>query len=170
MSIGLPARAALVVALCLCAFLLGRAWPSTAVGAAAPDDRVFEIRMYTVEDGKVEALSSVFHDKVVSMFERHGMTNVAYLIPQEEPQCRPGRRTVSVAGPAPDSVPCSWSSDTLIYILGHANREAAEASWASFGEDTEGIRSFREDYAREGVQVLTIESAYLDPTEYSALR
>ena len=170
MTKDLLVRAALVVALCLCAFALGRAWPSTALGAAAPDDRVFEIRLYTVGDGKVEALSRVFRDKVTPMFERHGMTNVAYLIPREEPRCRPSRQALSVAGSPPDAVPCSWSSDTLIYILGHASREAAEANWASFLEDTEGIRSFREDYAREGVQVLTIESAYLSATEYSALR
>ena len=37
-------------------------------------------------------------------------------------------------------------------------------------QDAEGMRSFRADYARAGVKVLKIESAYMDATEYSALR
>ena len=163
-------RGLVTAALCLCAFALGRGWESGAAVQAQADQRVFEIRMYTVGDGKVEALSEVFREKVVPMFARHGMTNEAYLIPQEAPECRAGSQVSTIAAPAFDSKPCSWSSDTLIYVLGHASREAAEANWASFLEDTEGIRSFREDYARAGVQVQWIESAYLSATDYSALR
>ena len=62
-------------------------------------------------------------------------------------------------------------------VAGHARlhpgacgRAAAEENWASFVQDTEGMRSFREDYARAGVKVMKIESVYTDATEYSALR
>ena len=157
-------------ALCLCAFALGRAWPSAAVGAAAAEGQVFEIRMYTVEDGKVEALSRVFHDNVTQMFARHGMSNVAYFIPREDPQCGTAGAGFTIQAPVFDYGPCEWSRDTLIYILGHASREAADANWASFAQDAAGMRSFREDYARAGVKVMKIESVYMDATEYSALR
>ena len=59
---------------------------------------------------------------------------------------------------------------SLIYILGHASREAAEENWDSFVQDADGMRSFREDYAQAGVKVMKIESVYMDATEYSALR
>ena len=164
------ARASAVTALCLGAFALGWFWQPAAGVRAQDDAGVFEIRIYTVADGKVEALSRVFRDNVRHMFARHGMTNVAYFIPTEDPQCGAARPGSTILAPAFDYGPCDWSADTLVYILGHASREAAEANWASFTQDEAGMRSFREDYARAGVQVLKIESAYLNATEYSALR
>ena len=164
------ARVSSVAVLCLCAFALGRGWqPGTPVQAQA-DQRVFEIRMYTVEDGKVDALSRVFRDNVTQMFARHGMTNVAYFIPQEDPQCATAGADFTIRAPVFDYGPCEWSRDTLIYILGHASRAAAEENWASFAQDEAGMRSFREDYARAGVKVMKIESVYMDATEYSELR
>ena len=163
-------RGLLLIALCLCAFALGRGWQPAAAVEAKSEGSVFEIRMYTVEDGKVEALSRVFRDNVTEMFARHGMTNVAYFIPQEDPQCGTFRPTATIRSPAFDYGACEWSRDTLIYILGHASREAAEENWASFTQDAARMRSFREDYARAGVKVMKIESVYMAATEYSALR
>ena len=160
----------LLTALCLAAFALGRGWPSEAPLQAQADPRVFEIRMYTVEDGKVGLLSRVFRENVTKMFARHGMTNVAYFIPQDDPQCGTFRPGATIRSPAFDYGSCEWSRDTLIYILGHASREAAEENWASFVQDADGMRSFREDYAQAGVKVMKIESVYMDATEYSALR
>ena len=160
----------LLIAMCLGAFALGRVSPSAAPVEARPGDGVFEIRMYTVEDGKVELLSRVFRDNVTKMFARHGMTNVGYFIPREEPRCGAFRPTATIRSPAFDYGPCEWSQDTLVYILRHASRAAAEENWASFVQDAEGLRSFREDYARAGVKVMKIESVYMDATEYSALR
>lgn len=167
---GALARVLSVAVLCLCAFALGRAWPSTAAAEAPPGDGVFEIRMYTVEDGKVGALSRVFRDNVTEMFARHGMSNVAYFIPQEDPQCGTAGADFTIRAPVFDYGPCEWSRDTLIYVLGHASRAAAEENWASFAQDEAGMRSFREDYAAAGVKVMRIESVYMDATEYSALR
>lgn len=163
-------RGLLLVALCAAAFVLGREWQSAPPVEARSAEQVFEIRMYTVEDGKVDLLSRVFRDNVTKMFARHGMTNVAYFLPRDDPQCGTFRPTATIRSPAFDYGACEWSRDTLIYILGHASREAAEENWASFVQDTEGMRSFREDYARAGVKVLKIESVYMDATEYSALR
>ena len=163
-------RGLLLGALCVCAFVVGRVWQPAAPVEARAGDRVFEIRMYTVEDGKVELLSQVFRDNVTKMFARHGMTNVGYFIPQEDPQCGAFRPTATIRVPAFDYGACEWSRDTLIYILGHASREAAEENWDSFVQDADGMRSFREDYAQAGVKVMKIESVYMDATEYSALR
>ncbi len=164
-------RALLTLALCLGAFALGRGSPSWWPSASAETNgRVFELRLYTVEEGKVGRLSEVFRDNVTTMFARHGMANTAYLIPREEPRCGTFRAGASIRKPAFDYGPCPWSRDTLVYLLGHAGPEAAERSWASFTADEDGLRSFREDYARAGVKVMRIASVLLDPTEYSALR
>ena len=165
------ARTLLTLALCLGAFALGRGSPSWWPPVQAEEaGRVFELRLYTVEDGKVERLSEVFRDNVTKMFARHGMANTAYLIPRDEPQCGTFRAGATIREPAFDYGPCPWSRDTLVYLLGHASPEAAERNWASFAADEDGLRSFREDYARNGVKVLRIASVLLDPAQYSTLR
>ena len=165
------ARTLLTLALCLGAFALGRGSPSWWPPVQAEEGgRVFELRLYTVEDGKVGRLSDVFRDNVTGMFARHGMANTAYLIPRDEPACGTFRAGATIREPAFDYGPCPWSRDTLVYLLGHDSPEAAERNWASFAADEDGLRSFREDYARAGVKVMRIASVLLDPAEYSALR
>lgn len=165
------ARTLLTLALCLGAFALGRGspswWPSV---QAEEGGRVFELRLYTVEDGKVGRLSEVFRDNVTKMFARHGMANTAYLLPRDEPECGTFRAGATIREPAFDYGPCPWSRDTLVYLLAHNSPEAAERNWASFVADADGLRRFREDYARAGVKVMRIASVLLDPAEYSALR
>ena len=161
----------LTVALCLGAFALGRGSPSWWPPVQAEEaGRVFELRLYTVEDGKVGRLSEVFRDNVTGMFARHGMTNAAYLLPREAPQCGTFRAGATIRDPAFDYGPCPWSQDTLVYLLGHDSPEAVKRNWAAFVADEDGLRSFREDYARAGVKVMRIVSVLLDPAEYSALR
>ena len=169
-------RTLLTLALCLVAFALGRGspswWPPVQAQPVQAEEagRVFELRLYTVEDGKVGRLSEVFRDNVTRMFARHGMTNTAYLLPRDEPRCGTFRAGATIREPAFDYGPCPWSRDTLVYLLAHDSPAAAERNWASFVADEDGLRSFREDYARAGVKVMRIASAFLDPAEYSALR
>ncbi len=152
------------------AFFVGRgALPSPLVEAQS-GGRVFEIRIYTVEEGKVEQLSEVFRNNVTTMFAEHGMTNVAYFTPQEDPQCVTASPTSTILSPAFDARPCTWSKDTLVYILAHESRDAAAVNWDSFRNDADGLASFRQAYDRAGVKVMKIESAFMTATDYSALR
>jgi DNA-directed RNA polymerase specialized sigma24 family protein len=52
-----------------------------------------------------------FRNHTTKLFEKHGMTNVAYWVPQDAPA----------------------SQNTLIYVISHATREAAKKNWAEFG-------------------------------------
>src|SRR6185369_14933877 len=72
---------------------------------STPDssNRVFEIRTYTAEDGKLDALSARFRDHTMKLFEKHGITSIGYWIPADEPR----------------------SKNTLIYIVAHASRAQA---------------------------------------------
>ncbi len=56
---------------------------SDTVAAAASAERVFEIRTYTTNEGKLEALNKRFRNHTTKLFERHGMTNVFANLPAD---------------------------------------------------------------------------------------
>ena len=51
-----------------------------AVGAGAETtaETVFELRVYTAAEGKLEELLARFRDHTIAIFDRHGMKSVAY--------------------------------------------------------------------------------------------
>ena len=59
--------------------------------------------------------------------------------------------------------------DTLVYILEHASREAANASWTAFGEDPEWARASEESNAN-GRILAGVESKYMVATDYSPMK
>jgi hypothetical protein len=79
--------------------------------------RVFEIRTYTANEGKLTNLHRRFRDHTLRIFAKHGMTNVAYFAPQEG----------------------ALKENTLIYVLAHSSRDAARKSWADFAADPEWL-------------------------------
>ena len=48
-------------------------------------ERVFELRTYKAAPGKLDALLKRFRDHTMRIFEKHGMSNVAYWVPTDEP-------------------------------------------------------------------------------------
>src|ERR1700716_1822735 len=78
---------------------------------------VYELRVYHAAPGKLAELLARFREHTIKLFERHGMKNVAYWTPLDEPQ----------------------KSTTLIYTLQHSSRDAAAASWKAFQDDPEWI-------------------------------
>jgi hypothetical protein len=75
------------------------------------------------------------------------MTNVGYWVPQDSPA----------------------SENTLIYILSHDSREAAAKSWEAFRADTEWQRIAEESQV-DGRIVSSVESVFMDPTEFSPMQ
>ena len=47
--------------------------------------RVYELRTYTAPDGKLEELHARFRNHTLRIFQKHGMSNVAYFKPQDAP-------------------------------------------------------------------------------------
>ncbi len=72
------------------------------------------------------------------------MTHVGYWVPQDSP----------------------GSGDTLIYIVSHDSREAAQASWDAFRADPEWRRVAEESQAN-GRIVANIESEFIEATDFS---
>jgi len=117
------------------------------VAEAQSSIRVFELRTYTTFPGRLDALHVRFAQHTIRLFERHGMTNIGYFSPQDLP----------------------LAENTLIYILAHNSREAAEASWEAFVADPEWQRVFEESQ-RDGRIVEKLESIFLDGTDYSQMK
>ena len=127
--------------------IVGNMTQFASVAEAQSSDRVFELRTYTAHPGRLEELHARFGDHTVQLFERHGMTNIGYFRPQDSP----------------------LAENTLIYLLAHDSREAAEASWAGFRADPDWER-VAEESRRNGRLVENVESVFLDPTDYSKMK
>jgi hypothetical protein len=81
------------------------------------------------------------------IFENHGMTNIGYWTPQDDPN----------------------SSNTLVYIIAHDDREAAAASWDGFRNDSEWREVSRSSQV-DGRIVSNVESVFLDPLDFSPIQ
>jgi hypothetical protein len=110
----------------------------------ARSDRVYEMRTYTAPDGKFDALNTRFRDHTLKLFEKHGIENVAYFVPTDEPE----------------------SKNTLIYLIAHKSRDAADASWKEFRDDPEWKKVHSESEVN-GKLVEKVEVMFLAPTDYT---
>jgi hypothetical protein len=105
---------------------------------------VYELRIYHTYEGKLDDLLRRFRDHTMQLFEKHGIKNVAYWTPTDEP----------------------LKGKTLVYMLAHPSREAATANWQSFREDPEW-QSVRDKSEANGKLVEKIDSTFLALTEFS---
>jgi hypothetical protein len=128
-------------------FAAGTLVQTGAVLNAQAGKRVFEIRTYTAPEGKLDALHARFRDHTLRIFEKHGMTSIAYFKPQDSP----------------------LSQNTLIYVLAHPSREAAKKNWAEFGADPEWKKVSAESQV-DGKIVSKVESVFADPADYSPMK
>lgn len=127
-------------------FWLGRGTPSEASSAAA-NGRVYELRTYYTNEGKLPDLQARFRNHTLKLFQKHGMKNIGYWVPQDAP----------------------GSQNTLIYIISHESRDAAKKSWAAFVADPEW-KKVREASEANGKIVSKVESVYMDATDYSPMK
>jgi hypothetical protein len=105
---------------------------------------VYELRVYHAAPGKLGELLARFRDHTAKLFEKHGMKNIAYWTPVDEPE----------------------RGNMLVYILQHASREAATANWKSFQDDPEW-KSVRDKSEANGKLVEKIDSTFLVLTDFS---
>ena len=125
-------------------FWLGRGSDAASAAAKSP---VYEMRTYYTNEGKLPDLQARFRNHTMKLFEKHGMKNVGYWVPQDAPA----------------------SANTLIYIISHESREAAKKSWAAFVADPEW-KKVRDASEANGKIVSKVESVYMDATDYSPIK
>ena len=105
---------------------------------------VYELRIYHANEGKLDDLLRRFRDHTMQLFEKHGIKNVAYWTPTDDP----------------------LKGKTLVYMLEHPSREAATANCKAFQADPEW-QTVRDKSEANGKLVEKIDSTFLAMTDFS---
>ncbi|MEW4456269.1 NIPSNAP family protein [Bremerella sp. JC817] len=115
------------------------------VTAVSAEDQLFELRTYVTNEGKLENLHTRFRDHTVGLFAKHGMKNLIYWVP--------------VDGEGADN--------TLVYIISHEDKEAAQASWKGFREDAEWQKVAAESEKDGKILSARPDAVYMTATDFS---
>ncbi len=110
--------------------------------ADTPGQTCYELRVYYAAEGKLDALQSRFRDHTCALFTKHGITNVGYWLPLENPDRK------------------------LYYILSYPSREARETSWKNFQADEDWKKALAAS-EKDGKLVSKVESTFLHTTDFS---
>ena len=116
--------------------------PAADEGKKAMDTRCYEMRVYYSPPGKLEELHARFRNHTLKLFEKHGITSVAYWVPVDNKE------------------------NKLIYILSYPSREARETSWKAFMADPDWQKVWKES-EKNGTLVARLEQYFLKATDYS---
>jgi hypothetical protein len=111
------------------------------------DTRVFEMRTYYANPGKMNALHARFRDHTNKLFVKHGMSLIGFWSP----------------------IDAKDAEEKMIYILAFPSKDAAKKSWDGFRKDPDWIAA-RKASEKDGVLVKKVDSVYLNPTDYSPIK
>ena len=128
-------------------------WSPVLKPEPATEPRIFELRTYSCPDpGKHAALLRRFREHTMKLFEKHGMQNIVYWVPDERPAAQ----------------------QKLVYLLAHKNEAAAKESFAKFRADPEWLAAKQASEEKAGGSLTEKEngvvSEFLEVTEYSPLK
>jgi hypothetical protein len=111
---------------------------------------LFELRTYTASPDKLGELQARFRNHTLQLFEKHGMANIGYWIPADKDK---------------------GADNTLIYIVAHRNKAAADGSWAAFRSDPDWVKAKSASEVNGSLTAPNgVKSVYLQPTDYSPLK
>jgi hypothetical protein len=119
--------------------------------SSALNPRIFELRTYTTNPGKLEDLHSRFRDHTLRIFTKHGMTNLLYWRPTG------GQPTME---------------NKMVYLLSFPSVEARNTSWTAFSADEEW-KKVSADSQKNGPMLISpggVVSVQLKATDYSPLK
>ena len=112
------------------------------LSAAEKDSRAFELRTYYAAPGKLDELHARFRNHTMKLFEKHGISNVGYWVPTDNPD------------------------NKLVYLLAYPSREEREKSWKGFMDDPDWKAAYKAS-EEKGKLVSKIETIFLSATDYS---
>jgi len=102
----------------------------------------YEMRVYYAAPGKLDDLNARFRNNTMRIFAKHGMVNLGYWVPLDNPE------------------------NKLIYILSYPSKAARDLSWKAFGADPEWQAVAKASEAN-GKLVAKVESTFMENTDYS---
>ena len=112
---------------------------------AEEKNRVFEIRTYYANEGKLDALLARFRDHTVALFKKHGMTNIGYWVPSDNKE------------------------NKLVYMLAFPSREARNKAFKAFLADPAWQKAYKES-TKDGRLVKKIVNDFLTGTDFSKIK
>jgi hypothetical protein len=110
--------------------------------------RVFELRTYYTNDGKLTDLHKRFRDHTCRLLKQHGAELIGFWTPLDE---KDGKGV------------------KLVYLVAFPSRDAAQKTWADFQKDPEWQKVYKESH-QNGVLVKKVDSVFMEPTDYSELK
>ena len=140
-------RRTLLQSLPAAALLPTAAWATSSqdkTAAGQTSATVYELRIYHASEGKLDDLLRRFREHTMRLFEKHGIRNVAYWTPLDDP----------------------LKGKTLVYIIVHPSRDAATANWKAFREDPDWV-SAKDKSEANGKLVEKVDSTFLALTNFS---
>jgi hypothetical protein len=114
----------------------------------ADSSRLYEMRRYTTNSGKLKKLDARFRDHTVKLFTKHGITNLPYFHLTEG---QDGQNT------------------TLLYFLSFENEESRNASFEAFSKDQNWVDAKNASQSDGGPILIKkgVASTLLQATHYS---
>ena len=119
-----------------------------AAGSARSAPRVFELRTYYLNEGKLDDLHMRFREHTCALLTKHGAELVGFWTPTDDKDGKGSK---------------------LIYLVAFPSREAAKATWKAFSDDPEWKKVYAESH-KNGVLVNKVDSVFMEPTDYSAMK
>jgi uncharacterized protein (DUF1330 family) len=110
--------------------------------------RVFELRTYYTNEGKLTDLHKRFRDHTCRLLKQHGAELIGFWTPLDE---KDGK------------------VDKLIYLVAFPSRDAAKKTWAQFQKDPEWQKVYKESH-ENGALVKKVDSVFMEPTDYSEMK
>ena len=132
-------------------FMLATDYSPALQMVASPQPRTFELRTYTASAGNLQNLHDRFRNHTLKLFEKHGISNIAYFQPMDSAN--------------------GSKSDQLIYLITHKDKTTADESWKAFREDPVWIAAKSASEVKGGGSLTTkVESVFMLPTDYSPIK
>jgi hypothetical protein len=120
---------------------------SVSAADASSAGKVYELRVYHTNPGKLEALHARFRDHTCNLFKKHGIELVGFWTPIQGEKAK----------------------DTLYYIVAFPSAEAQKKAWQAFRDDPDWKKA-KADSEKDGVLVKMVDSTNLNATDYSPMR
>ncbi len=126
--------------------MMGLSRPSSAAEPASAG-KVYELRIYKTNPGKLPALHARFRDHTCPLFKKHGIEMIGFWTLMEGDE----------------------GSGTLCYIVAFPSVEAQKAAWQAFKDDP-AWKKAKADSEKDGVLVKEVTSKNMKATDYSPIR
>jgi hypothetical protein len=112
----------------------------------ADNNRVFELRVYHVVPGKLQALESRFRDTTSKLLAKHDLNVVGYWLSEH-----------AVA-----------SDSTFIFMVSHSSSEEAKKNWDAMRADLQFQEVVKSEQSEKTVE--KVDVTYMHPTDFSPMK